>query len=85
MSVVEAAYAQAPLAIDVDVDVSVGHDDACDDCKAQVLPLQRLVKSEPAKAFFNDLAKRICIGLELFAPYICNGTVDIFTNVRVVL
>ena len=73
------AHAQAPLALDHAYLATL---DACDDCKAEVLPLQTAFKSEASKAFFNQLAKDICIRFELFAPHICNGTVDLFTNVR---
>jgi hypothetical protein len=68
-----------PLAVDL---AYLATADACDDCKARVLPVQQLFKSEPSREFFADTAKSICIRFELFSPYICNGTVDLFVDVR---
>jgi hypothetical protein len=72
-------HARHPLAVDL---AAFGSRDACDDCKAEALPLQQLFKSEASRALFASLAKQFCLRLDLFAPHICNGTVDVFVDVR---
>ena len=74
-----AVHKRHPLAVDLEY---LGGLDACDDCKAEALPLQQAFLSEASRAFFAQLAKNICIRFDLFAPHICNGTVDLFTDVR---
>jgi len=77
--VVAEAHRRRPLQVDL---AYLGALNECDDCKAEALPLQERFKSEASREFFNGLAKNICNRFELFSPHVCNGTVDIFTDVR---
>ena len=47
-----------------------------------MLPLQRAFKSERFRAVLNERAKALCARLELFSAPVCNGTIDLFTDVR---
>ena len=80
--VVAEAHRRAPLAVDVGGVRGRVDRDACDDCKLEALPLQEAFKSDLFKSRLAARAKELCVRLELFSPTVCNGTIDLFTDVR---
>lgn len=76
--IIKQAMRKAPLKLDRSF---LRQLDECDDCKAEVKRVQTILLSDAAKERLADLAKQLCRRFELFSDYICDGAVNIFTNV----